>query len=217
MLRSARFCSEATPSRIGVLTPFAVIVPRQRLRFLFDCSGMLECHEAPLTVFAVLALVVGLAACGSSSPASTSFGSSSSSSSSRFQARLNLAKCFRSHGLNVPDPSSTGGFGAGFRALQNYPRAQIRSVLQECRAYAVQAFPALNLTPAQRAQAQQQLVKFAQCMRSHGLNGARSTVNSGGTFGFRQAFRALDRNSPAFQSALSACRSLRPHFGRFGG
>lgn len=166
-----------------------------------------------LTGFTIIGLSAALAACGSSASASSNLGSSSASS--RFQARLALAKCFRSHGINVPDPSSTGAAGT-FRALENYPRTQIQSVIRACRADAVKALPALSLSPGERAQFQQQLVKFAQCMRSHGVNVPDPTFNSGGSFGFRQAFRALDRNSPNFQSALTACRSDRPRFGRFG-
>jgi hypothetical protein len=162
-------------------------------------------------------LAIGVAACGSSSPASTSQGSASFNTSARFQARLKLAKCFRSHGINVPDPSPSGGVGAGFRALQNYPQSQIRTVLQDCRADAVQAFPALNLSPAQRAQIQRQLVKFAECMRAHGVNVPDPTDNANGVFAFRQAFRSAELNSPSFKSALSACRSVGPHFRHPGG
>jgi hypothetical protein len=71
-------------------------------------------------------------------------------------------------------------------------------------------------THAQMLQGQQDAVKFAQCMRSHGVNIPDPGSTAGGGFGFRQAFRALDRNSPAFQSALTACQSLRPRFGRRG-
>jgi hypothetical protein len=170
-----------------------------------------------VTAFAVLGLVAGLAACGSSAPASNSQGSSSFNSPARLQARINLAKCFRSHGIDVPDPSATGDLRADAQALQNYPPSQIRTVLQQCHSEAVQAFPQLNLSPAERAQLQQQLVKFAQCMRSHGVNIPDPTFNNGGAFGFRQAFRALDRNSPAFQSALTACRGAVPRFGRVRG
>jgi hypothetical protein len=171
-----------------------------------------------ITPLAVLALVVSLAACGSSAPASTSQGSSSFNSPARFQARLKLAKCFRAHGINVPDPSGSGGVGAAVRQVfQNYPQSQIQTVLQECHSAAVQAFPQLNLSPAERAQLQQQLVKFAECMRSHGVNVPDPTFNSGGGFGFRQAFQALDRNSPAFKSALTACRGSLPRFGQGGG
>ena len=179
-----------------------------------------------LTVcFVGVSLAVGLAACGSSSSSSSgSAGSTASgtnaSSDAQFQARVNLAKCFRQHGINVPDPTTGGGTAGGggglFRSLRSYPQAQVNAARQACQQYFAQAFPRLNLTPAQRAQAQQQLVKFAQCMRSHGVNVPDPTFNGNGGFGFGRGFRSIDRNSPAFQSALTACQSLRPRFGRGG-
>jgi hypothetical protein len=170
-------------------------------------------RRAGAIVLAAVALTGALAACGSSSSANTS----ASATGSRFQARVNLAKCARAHGINVPDPSPGGGPGEGIgRVLRQYSQSQINTALQACRQYLAQAFPQFNLSPAQRAQLQQQLVKFAECMRSHGVNVPDPTFNSGGGFGFRQAFRSVDRNSPAFQSALKACQSLRPRFGRGG-
>jgi hypothetical protein len=172
------------------------------------------------------ALAVGVSACGSTSSSTStsstaaSGGSSASTSSSRYQARLNLAKCFRAHGIDVPDPSANGGPAGGggvFRSLRNYPQTQVQAARQACQQYFAQAFPGANLSPAQRAQLQQQLVKFAQCMRSHGVNIPDPTFNNGGGFGIGQAFRSVDRNSPAFQAALNACQSVRPRFGRFGG
>ena len=62
-------------------------------------------------------------------------------------------------------------------------------------------------------------------MRSHGVNVPDPTFNSngpggggggGGGFGFGGGFRSGERNSPAFQTALKACQSLRPQFGRGG-
>lgn len=158
-------------------------------------------------------LCVAVAACGSSSSTSTTLGSSAPNSAARFQARLSLAKCLRAHGINVPDPSATSE-GVGFRVLANYPRAEIQSAMQGCRQYLVKAFPVLGLSPAQRAQLEQKLVKFAQCMRSHGVNIPDPGQTSGGGFGFRQAFRAVDRDSPVFRSALTACQSFRPRFGQ---
>jgi hypothetical protein len=181
----------------------------------------------PATVLGRRAIVVGLSAlalggilcaCGSSTASSSSSGSATGA---QFQARLNLAKCFRAHGINVPDPSPGGGpaGGAGggiFRSLRNYPTAQVTAARQACSQYFAQAFPQLNLTPAQRAQVQQQLVKYAECMRSHGVNVPDPTFNGNGGFGLRQAFGSVDRNSPAFQAANKACQSLRPQFGRGG-
>jgi hypothetical protein len=166
--------------------------------------------------FAALALGICLSACGSAGSAATT-----SNTNTRYQARLNLAKCFRSHGINVPDPTPGGGaargFGAGLRSLDNYPQAQVNAARQACQQYIAAAFPQLNLSPAQRAQVQQQLVKFAQCMRSHGVNVPDPTFNGNGGFGIGRQFRGVDRNSPAFQSALKACQNLRPRFGNRGG
>jgi hypothetical protein len=166
------------------------------------------------------ALAVGVSACGSasssSSTAAASAGTSVSSSSARYQARVNLAKCFRAHGINVPDPSPNGGVPEGIgKALQSYSQSQIDAARQACQQYLTQAFPQLNLTPAQQAQFRQQFVKWAECMRSHGID-IPDPSTSGGGFGLRRSFGSVDRNSPAFQSASTACQSLRPKFGRGG-
>jgi hypothetical protein len=86
--------------------------------------------------------------------------------------------------------------------------------MQACRQYIARAFPRLNLSPAEQARFRQQFVKFAQCMRSHGVDIPDPTTQGGGLFGLRGTLRSIDRNSPAFQSALVACQSLRPRFGR---
>ncbi len=183
-----------------------------------------------VVVVAALALGAGLSACGSSGSATSTSGSLASSTSggttgTQYQARLNLAKCFRAHGINVPDPSSGGGPAGGgglFRVLRNYSQAQVTAARQACQKYFAAAFPRLNLSPQQQAQLRQQLVKFAGCMRSHGVNVPDPTFNGNGAgggaggFGFGQGFRSSQRNSPAFQTALKACQSLRPRFGRGG-
>ncbi len=163
-------------------------------------------------------LAIALSACGSSSPSATSLasaGTGATGGTARYQARLNLAKCYRAHGINVPDPTPGGGPGGGgiFRALQNYPRSQVQAAQQACQQYLRQAFAFGNLSPAQVAQFRQRFVKFAQCMRSHGINIPDPTTGGAGGFGLRQALSNVDRNSPAFQSALKACQSLRPRPG----
>lgn len=166
-------------------------------------------------ITALLVLAAGLAACGSSSSST----STAAGTATQYQARLNLAKCFRAHGINLPDPSANGGLPGGgggpAGALQNYSQAQLSAAQQACRQDLAQAFPRLNLSPGQQAQFRAQIVRFAQCMRSHGVNIPDPTTNGGG-FGFRQALGSVDRNSPAFQAAAKACESLRPRFGRGG-
>lgn len=167
------------------------------------------------------ALAVGVSACGSSSSSTTTSaaaGSGSSSSNARYQNRLNLAKCLRAHGLNVPDPSpgggAAGGGGLGLRTLRDNPNFQAAS--QACAKYRSGAFGFANASPAQRAQFQQDLVKFAQCMRAHNINIPDPTTSAGGGFGiFRQIVQS-ERDSPAFRTALQACSTTLP-FRRGGG
>ncbi len=170
------------------------------------------------------ALVIGVSGCGSasssiSSSASAAAGSSGSSTGATYQARLNLAKCLRSHGVNVPDPSANGGAaggggGAASRSLRSSPNFQ--SAMTACAKYRSGAFGLRNISPAQRAQVQQQLVKFAQCMRSHGIDIPDPSTSGGGGFGIFRQIPSSERNSPAFQTAIKACSSTLPKFGRGG-
>jgi hypothetical protein len=174
------------------------------------------------------ALAVGVSGCGSSSSSSAtsvaSAGAGGAASSSTYQARLNFAKCMRAHGVNVPDPSANGGPAAGaggagagaggFRALRNSPNFQAASTA--CAKYRAKAFGFGNTTPAQRAAAQQALVKFAECMRSHNINVPDPSTTSGGGFGIFRSIASSERNSPAFKTALTACSSNLPRFGRGG-
>lgn len=169
------------------------------------------------------ALAVGIGACGSSSGSSTTADSTAaaanSTASGRYEARLNLAKCLRSHGLNVPDPSPNGGVaggggGAGFRNLRDQPNFQ--SAMQACAKYRRGAFAFGNVSPAQRAQFQQDLVKFAECMRSHNIDIPDPTTSAGGGFGIFRSIPPSERSSPDFQGALQACSTTLP-FRRGGG
>jgi hypothetical protein len=58
-------------------------------------------------------------------------------------------------------------------------------------------------TNPDQAQAQQDLVSFARCMRSHGVSNFPDAGNVRNVPG-------INPSSPAFRSALSACRNLLP-------
>jgi hypothetical protein len=120
----------------------------------------------------------------------------------------------RAHGVNVPDPSANGGpaggggGGGGFRALRSSPN--FASASTACAKYRARAFGFANITPAQRAQFQQDLVKFAGCMRSHSIDIPDPSTSSGGGFGILRSIPSSERQSPAFQTALKACSSSLP-------
>jgi hypothetical protein len=60
-------------------------------------------------------------------------------------------------------------------------------------------------TPAQRQQMEQAAVRFADCMRSHGVPDFPDPSTSP-----RQFKNALETKSPAFRSALTSCQHLLP-------
>ncbi len=176
----------------------------------------------------MIAVVVAVGACGSSASTSSSSaaaaGGGSGLSGGSTTARLDLAKCFRGQGINVSDSGSTTGGGGGgvFSAFRNYPRAKVEAAMKTCSKYMSAAFPAATLTPAQRAQRTQALVKYATCMRSHGVNIPDPTTSGGGPGGGGFAFGAGGAgggsvrsliNTPAYKTANMACASLRPKFG----
>jgi len=174
-------------------------------------------------------LAAGLTACGSSASSPSASGAAGSSSSTRYQARLKFVECMRSHGVNLPDPSAGGGFaggagggtgggggggGGGFRTLLSTPTGQAAS--KACASLRSGAF-GFNITPAQRAQFEQDAVKFAECMRAHGVDIPDPSSNGAGGFGIFRTIAPSERNSPAFQTAFKACSSTLPGRGRFGG
>jgi hypothetical protein len=170
------------------------------------------------------ALAVGVSACGSSSSASSSAvaGTSVSTSSSRYTARLAYAKCMRINGVDVPDPSpnagpaaGAGAGGGGFRALRDNPNFAKAS--QACASLRAKAFAFANVSSAQRAQFQQELVKFATCMRKNQIEIPDPSATGGGGFGILRQIPQTERDSPAFQTAMKACSTNLPRFGRGGG
>ena len=151
-----------------------------------------------LLAAAGLLSVVALSACGSTGNAA--------SSTNPQDARLKFAECMRQHGVNLPDP------GEGRRLERfNFNPTKFRAARQACQKYAAAAFP--KLTPQQRAELQDRLVKFAQCMRQHGVNVPDPTTSGpGGGFFIRRRVQGagVDPRSPAFQTAAKACQSLLP-------
>jgi hypothetical protein len=157
-------------------------------------------------VLATVAIVVS--ACGSSSSSTSTdspapgSGTSTAASNATYRARLNLARCYRAQGINVPDPTPGAGHAAGGgtqQILSRYPQAKVQGARQACRRYIAKANPQVNASPAGQAQFNQEFVKFAKCMRANGVPNFPDRI--------QDAEGTIDPNSPAVQSALQACQS----------
>ena len=142
---------------------------------------------------------------GGSSPAATATGGST-----RVQAALAYARCMRSHGVpDFPDPDNNGNFH-----LDNSVSSQETAANQACN-HLLNVGTQLNA--AQRQHTLSQLVKYAQCMRAHGVpNFPDPRITSGGIgvpsgFTFDTSGRNLGQKSPQYQAAAQACQSLATH------
>jgi hypothetical protein len=149
------------------------------------------------------ALAVLATACGGSS-------ASSSASSPTFAQEVALARCMRSHGApNFPDPNASGGF-----TLNGPITSQELAAYGDCR-HLLPGGPSLARVQ-QLAQQQQQrqaqlvpaLVKFAGCVRSHGVpNFPDPTAN--GQFP-PAALKKAGVSPQQLQSATAACQHVLP-------
>jgi hypothetical protein len=133
---------------------------------------------------------------------------SSSSSGEVMPEALAYARCMRAHGVpDFPDPIATAGGGVAFQVTggpgselsRNNPR--FKSAEQVCRSQ----FPGEDEAPAPSSQRVAAEVRWAHCLRSHGLPGFPDP-NPEGAF---DSSRFNDA-SPAFQAASKACKAVEP-------
>ena len=119
----------------------------------------------------------------------------------------------RSHGVpNFPDPTSDGQINVNFASggKDGAPGSsgidrmspQYISADQTCRHLLPGGVP----TPAQDQQALAKGLKFAQCMRSHGV----PNFPDPSTAGVVHLGAGVDMSSPQFQDAQKVCQSLVP-------
>ncbi|HET6214241.1 MAG TPA: hypothetical protein VFE14_15355 [Micromonosporaceae bacterium] len=171
---------------------------------------------AALIVLAGLALSA-LAACGQASAgdgvATASGGgaepktSASAGTADRIEQGRKFAQCMRDNGVGMPDPDpDTGrpGFGG---AVTDANRDAFRKALEKCRTL----LPNGGVRPTLDAAQLEALRQFTQCMRDNGVDMPDPDPNAG-DFGFGGAAGRINRDSPAFQKALEACRSKLPQF-----
>jgi hypothetical protein len=169
--------------------------------------------------------VVGLsllaAACGggssgakvaqiSTSSTAKNAGSSRTSSSGN---RMAYSACMRGHGVgNFPDPDSSGRIlitsgvdASGHKTGVDTNSPQFKRAAQACRKFQPNGG---RPSAAQQAQEQQAMLKYAQCMRSHGVPKFPDPKADGAlTIGSRSG---VEPTTPQFKAAAQVCQKLVP-------
>ncbi len=166
---------------------------------------------------AVAAAVAVLAtACGAGSDPS-------SASAPTYAQELALAQCMRGHGVpNFPDPNASGGYtltsngsieGAGGSSI-DINSSQAQAAYGDCRHLLPRA-PSISQLEQDVQQEQQrqaralpQLLKWEQCVRSHGV--PNFSLGLGGQSPAPGNSGSFNPNSPQFKAVLTACQHLLP-------
>jgi hypothetical protein len=124
----------------------------------------------------------------------------------------------RAHGLkDFPDPQTQSGGGISLSIKKgassdldpNSPT--FRSASNACKKYAPNGGKAKPLSTAE----QQQFIRYAQCIRTHGVPNFPDPDFSGG--GVRMKFVGVGPGNPGFDKAQKACRSMLPGANGKGG
>ena len=171
----------------------------RRFRPLWQASAL-------LAVSAALCLSVAACGGGSSTDAAPSpaaaAGQGGGADPSVQAAQLAYAQCMRSHGdPGFPDPSTQGGFAGASQSASN-------AIDTTSPQYIAANKVCDRLRPAGPSQAfnqqrTEETLKYAACMRSHGISDFPDSMQLTGQ-------GDLNPSNPKFRSASQACESLLP-------
>jgi hypothetical protein len=173
--------------------------------------GPYNCAMRPerLTLVAMIgASALALSACGGGSGPIAS----NQTGSGPGPGAVTFAKCMRGHGVpEFPDPGGKPAAGSSISILgaQLPPTINIRapafqSALNTCMKQFNAAHPRPPVSAAQKATA----VKFAECIRAHGVPSFPDpTFPAGGGIAIRTG-PGVNPDSPAFQHAQQVCGSF---------
>jgi hypothetical protein len=140
-------------------------------------------------------------------------GNSSASSSPGRDNPQAFSACMRSHGIgNFPDPDSSGRIlitsgvdASGHKTGVDTNSPQFKRAAQACRKFQPNGG---RPSATQQAKEQQTMLKYAQCMRSHGVPKFPDPKAGGAlTVGSKSG---VDPNTPQFKAAAQACQKIVP-------
>jgi hypothetical protein len=139
------------------------------------------------------------AACGGGSSPTTA-------GTTAHQKALAFSRCTRAHGEpGFPDPQSNGGIL--IKGKQDHLNGALMGSAQKACQHLLPNGG--QMTAAQKQQALNQLLKFAACMRAHGIANFPDPTTASGGVGLSLG-KGINPSSPQFRSAQQACRKLMP-------
>lgn len=164
--------------------------------------------QAATLVIAMAILAVLAAACGSSPSSTPSGGSPDAGGSARSPSGVAYSRCVRAHGVpNFPDPDGSGRLNkvAMVRAFHEVGLSRAKAATAACASLN----PGGPANPALTAPEQQDYLRAAACMRSHGFGGFPDPTFPGGHLDLSIP-STINQDSPQFGRAARICTKLIP-------
>jgi hypothetical protein len=164
-------------------------------------------RRAGLLAAALACLVLLAAACSSSGGHHSAAGAGSGSPK---QSLLAFSQCMRAHGITgFPDPNSQGQIGLSPAPGSgiNPSSPQFKAAKNACQSLMP---PPVTNNPGQAAKMKAANLKYAQCMRAHGITNFPDPGSNGQIALNPQPGTNLDPNNPLFQAANKACAQYMP-------
>ncbi len=169
-------------------------------------------RAGPLAL-ALAGAAVLAAGCSGGSP-SPGAGAGSPGGSAKTSA-LAYSQCMRAHGIkNFPDPNSQGqvALNAGPGTGIDPQSPQYQAADRACKSL----MPGSALSPAQQAAIKAGNLRYAQCMRAHGIADFPDPNSQGQIQIQAKPGSDLDPNNPRFQAANKACQHYQAGGGKGG-
>jgi hypothetical protein len=159
-----------------------------------------------LALIAVLVPVPALLACGGSNSAKDAAATEHAAEQRAEQQATKFAKCLREHGVNASASSSGGGFQLRIQSAPGSGKQAMLGAQNACAKYRPEA-KKINLSPQEKVKREEEVLKFAKCMREHGID-VHTEVGGGAiAMGIHGSSSGGGPNpgSPSFQAAQKAC------------
>jgi hypothetical protein len=158
-------------------------------------------------LMAVAVTSLALAACGGDGGS----GGGKSNREEMEEYALRSAECLRQHGIDVPDPKPGQGLLMDNRDVnpEEFERAQ-----RACEKKLGKP-PALELSEEEQREFREAALKFARCMRAHGIDMSDPTFGTNGEVKIQVTGAGDPEGDPAFRAADAECRKYQK--GPFGG
>jgi hypothetical protein len=154
-------------------------------------------------------LALGLAACGSSSPA-TAAASEQEGERESATKLADFARCMREHGVQAEVSAMPGG-GQGLKIGAHGPaggREKVGAAQTACKKYQPEP-KKVDLSPQKKVEREEAVQKFARCMRENGIE-VHASVSGGGIQVQIHGHPGSGPNpeTPAFQKAQNTCQKF---------